>query len=428
MSDDSISLKWGRRFFLAGIALLIVRNNSYPWPVKRASDILFFLAAIAAAIFVLRGKNFDFFKSPLSKKVFGAFALVFLGIFLAAASGYLFDGIKMTLGGILEVGRFAEAALMLLLVGFFGYSAPGFYKKIALFQLSTLVYIFALPWAGKLVATFPETYRFQLFENWASNIGYYLVPSLSLVFAALLFRMRKPLLIAAGFFVCVGLFGILIWTQSRAALLGIFFAFISIIIIWARKNPKKLAAGIMLAIILPSLGFMILPDNLKNSVLGRFFPGIFQTENVSSAPTQETLEKIVEKELEFQIKDQRRFYLWNIYASTALKRPLGLGPSYDPQNIVGAPQGPHNTVLEYLVLGGLPALLGILILFNLGIKNLWQAAKNADDEKRFWPIYVSASLFGLIIASMFDNMSTFRLLWIILGMGIFLQNQKKLGD
>lgn len=410
-------IKSAKISFLAGVAMLIVRANSYPWPVKRASDLLFLMALIAATSFIFLKKDFGFLRKPLTKKVLWGLVLIFAGLVVAALSGYIVDGIKLTPAGVLEVGRFVEVATILLLVGFFEHASPGFYKKIAVAQLSTLIYlgVFVVPNSLHI-----QMYRFQLFENWPSNVGYYLVISLSFLFAALLFRKRGLTTTLPYFIAAAGLAGIFLWAQSRAAWLGALAAFIIIIFSRARKSFGKIAAGFATAGTIVVLGALILPPNIQNTVLGRFFPGAYkQIDPIGTAPT-ETIKIILERG-GVDLRDGRRVELWKAYSEKILEAPLGLGPSYDPNNIVGAPQGPHNTVLEYLVLGGLIGLAGAIYLFWLGFKNAWNAIKAFGEKEKMWLVYVFASLLGLVVASMFDNMSTFRLMWVMLGIAVFAQ-------
>jgi hypothetical protein len=61
-------IRLGGWLFLGAVALLIVRNNSYAWPVKRASDILFLLSFLSAIIFIFRKKDYKFLEVARQKK------------------------------------------------------------------------------------------------------------------------------------------------------------------------------------------------------------------------------------------------------------------------------------------------------------------------------------------------------------------------
>lgn len=422
-------LKSAKISFLLGVALLIVRNNSYPWPVKRASDILFLLAFIAATGFIFSKKDFSFFKNSLTKKIFWGLSLIFLGLGIATASGFITDGTTINTSGILNAARLAEVAVILLLVGFFQHHDGSFYKKAAIAQLSTLAYlsIFVMP---NLLYNY--AYRFELWENWPSNVGYYLIVSLSLLFIWILktgwsYRLLPALAFDGG------LAGIMLWTQSRAAWLGIFASAVLTTILWPASWKKKIFYPLIFAAVF-ALGIIILPTHARNNTLAEFFPELHQKINIASAPAQETTMVILSEKPSLQIaSDARRIELWQSYSKKILGAPLGLGPNYDPSPIVGATQGPHNTPLEVLVLAGPLGLLGYIIIFGYAFKNSYAQArpteharsgeaKTAPDAELYWHIYLFAALLGLAVAAFFDNMSTFRLMWIVLGMAVFSRN------
>lgn len=421
LSKEKI-LRWGEFIFLAGVSFLIIRNNTYPWPVKRASDILLFVSAVIAfGILSFSKERRLFLGNAAVKKVLAGLALIFAGLIIASVSGYFIDGTALDGGGLLEIGRFVETGIIILLIGFFQIKDSQFYKKAALAQLSTLIYLtaFFLPDLAF------SMYRFQLLENWPSNVGYYLIVSLSLLFAFLLKNLER---FKKRFFLyctlVAGLSGILLWTQTRAAWLGIAVSLPLMIFLFFKKDAKKIVSGFSLAVFLPMAGFLMLPAAVKNVVIGRLYPQIYSTVNIEHASPNEILETIVNDKFSPRLEDTRRIFLWNKYSEKLLQRPLGLGVSQNPVEIVGAAQGPHNTILEILALAGPIGLAGFVYLFYLGFKNvLREIRKEAGDKK--WGIYICGALIGLIIASMFDNMSTFRILWLLLGLAIFASLKQK---
>ena len=418
MAKTDKLIRLGGWLFLGAVALLIVRNNSYAWPVKRASDILLLLSFLSAAWFIVRKKDYKFLEVARQKKIFLWMGFMAAGLAAAGLSGYFFYGTSINRDGFLEIGRFAEVFAILLLVGFFQNYDANFYKKIAIAQLSTAAYLVAL--FAPII--FLAMYRFQLFENWPSNVGYYLIVSLGLIFALLLEYRRRLKWAVPLYLLAVGYTAIALWAQSRASWLGVFAAIVFMIIIWAEKSWRKILGGLALAATLPVLGFIILPNFIQNNALSRFAPGIYGKISPVSTPSGATIRKIYENPAELRLIDQRRIYLWTAYAKKILLNPLGIGPTYDPAKIisVGAPQGPHNTPLEILTLTGLAGLMGFLGLFIFGLKNSYQKIKTAVRVDRFWPTYVLAALIGLFVAAFFDDMSTFRVMWLMLGMAVFL--------
>src|SRR3989344_7490300 len=194
MENKNTILNFGKWTFLLGVALLIVRNNSYPWVIKRSSDILFLLAAILAVFLISRNREWrEYWRK--TNKVLTALAFIMAGVFLATAINYGFFNVGINGETILNFGRFVEVAAILLLAGFFQLKDGGFYKKAALFQLSTLIYfvVFLLPsreyfylpvfkcWFG-----LDCEYRFMLFDNFPTSVSYYLIVSLALTLVWLL--------------------------------------------------------------------------------------------------------------------------------------------------------------------------------------------------------------------------------------------------
>ncbi len=402
----------GKYFFLAGVALLIVRNNSYPFFIKRASDILFFVSALIAFFVIVRFRT-GYEKFLARKNILIALSLIVLGIVVASLNGYFSEGLVFTKEGLLNIGRFAEVFAILFLVSFFQSFDENFYKKAALAQLSTLVYLPMLFLQNTKLGI--AMYRFQLFENWPSNVGYYLIVSLTCISVFALERtnpFKKSFLVffATG----IGLSAIMLWAQSRASWLGLALSFSMFIFFWAEKNIKKIAFAFLSLILIFAAAFLILTSETKTLILSRISPsfaGMFsQTENTrASAAAQQGL-----------LGDQHRFDLWGIYSKKLLESRSGSGVNYKPVNTGSGPQGPHNTILEFLVLAGPIGLAGFIYAFAVAFSNLFEKIRVADYEMKLWLAYVLSSLAGLVVASMFDNMSLFRLMWLLVGIGIFV--------
>ena len=107
MENKNTILNFGKWTFLLGVALLIVRNNSYPWVIKRSSDILFLLAAILAVFLISRNKGWREYWYK-TNKVLTALAFIMAGVFLATAINYGFFNVGINGETILNFGRFVE--------------------------------------------------------------------------------------------------------------------------------------------------------------------------------------------------------------------------------------------------------------------------------------------------------------------------------
>lgn len=381
--------------FLAGVAFLIIRNNAYPWPLKRASDIFFLLSATGAVVLlsltpVLRKQ----FWNVLSKPIIGV--TLFLGSLLAVSFTYDLQG-TLNAEGLLAVSRFIEAAVIFLLVGFFQARDSSFFKKALTAQLSTLIYLGALILPSEI-----HRGRFQWFENWPSNVGYYLIISLAFLTTMLLSSLPRSIPKFLFLYLAVGgLSGILLWTQSRASWLGTAISSAVIGTVWAvsrhlseRKRAKRLLLGGVLALSLLVFGYLLLRPSIKNNVLTRIFPGTALS------------------------NESNRYELWRIFQSRFLEQPWGYGANYKPVDIGRGLQGPHNTVLEILISAGLIGLAGVAYIFFLAFRNV-AGALNDGSQNSYFALALFSALVGLTIASLFDNMTTFRALWLVLGLSVF---------
>ncbi|MBI4095122.1 MAG: hypothetical protein HY435_02945 [Candidatus Liptonbacteria bacterium] len=406
----------GKILFLLGVAFLIIRKNTYPWPLKRASDVFFLLSALSALSYAALRREWNLFVRA-AERVRVGLALIFSGLFLASLAGYFIQDVSLGTEGWLSLGRFTEVAVILLLVGFFQSQDANFFKKIAIAQLSTLAYLGALLIPNDLDI---HLYRFELFENWPSNVAYYLLVSLSLFIVFALQRLKPLQWKFLLFYVpAAGLFAIFLWAQSRASWIGFVIATLLILGIWSIKAgggmlPRFLFGG-LLSVSLVITGFLILPSLPRGEVIIRFSPSPQMPVQTDGLPL---VQKSPSPSPAFGFYEPSRPYLWNAYTEKIADQPLGFGLNYAPIWYEGSARGPHNTILELIVLGGYVTLAGFLYLLYRGFGNV--AAKLKESRDTAWPLYVFASLTALVVVSLFDNMSTFRLLWIVLGMAIYL--------
>src|SRR3989344_2815458 len=406
----------GEVFFLAAVTLLIIRNNNYPLIIKRASDIYFFSSLIIAIFALFYNRGWSAFLKKIKNPLVG-FLFVFTGLFISSFAGYLLNGRMMGGEGILTLLRFIEVGIIIFLVALFQSDDSDFYKKVAIVQLSTLAY---LPFLFiRQINPDDNMGRFNFFENWPSNVGYYLIVSLAFTIVWLLFYIKpfkwKFIVI---YIVSIGFTSILLGTQSRASWLAIFIIVIFTFLLWIYKERVKILHILLGAVIIISLiplGFFILPKPMDTIVLLRIFPRIESGKDFSER-SSEIITTINKQKLISQVREAGgRPRLWKIYIKKLIRQPLGFGLNYKPINIGQGDQGPHNTPLETLVLGGIIALAGTGYLLFLAFKNVGTALFNHKTNYQ-WPLYIFISLSGLFIASLFDNMVTFRLMWVMIAL------------
>ena len=448
---DNPEIRWGKLFFIVAIAFLIIRYNGYPWIIKRSSDVLFTVSALLVLFHLIYRRSWHPFWQ-ISRGALTGVLLILGGIFLASSLSYAVDGIKFNSETIIDFGRFLEAGVIAILAAFFQSRDQGFYKKALLAQLSTSVYFLVLvfPRAAFFADTF-AMYRFQVFDNFPSGVGYYLIVSLSLTITFLFASMGRGKhsfglnatsdpRVKNGFgeegvgqkrwfwfyyLVATGFTGVIIWTQARGAWLGFLFAATIIVSVWVNKTRgkflMKVIRGGLVVLSILVLGFWILPNYARNEVISRLFYGvrpiIEKNADFFETKTIEVVNEVIDKKISFDFYEPSRPVLWVDYAKRISNRPLGLGLNHVRSPYGNNLTGPHNTILEILAMGGVLALLGYGYLFYLFFKNVFRKIRPVTDWR--WPLCLLAAMGGLMLAAQFDNMSTFRIMWVILGLGIY---------
>ncbi len=415
-------LLWiGEIFFLAAVTMLIVRHNSYPLIIKRASDILILFSFIIVISALFYSKDWKQIFNKIKKHLIG-FSLIFIGLTISSLIGYFLNGRNLGSEGILTFLRFVEVAAIFFLVSVFQFNDKNFFKRAAICQLSTLAY---LPFLfARHINPHDIMGRFQFFENWPSNVGYYLIVSIVFTISWFLFYL-KPFKwkFIIPYFASVGFISILLGTQSRASWIAVAISILIIFIIWLCKTKAHLLNvffGAALVFSLVPLSFLVLPRPMDTIVFLRFFPQIKASRDFEERPS-ELVGAIKKQDLASQVSNfGGRPELWLIYIKKILNQPLGFGLDYQPINIGRGDQGPHNTPLEALVLGGPLALIGIGYLFFMSFKNILKHVYNSGPQNYQWPLYIFVSLFGLFFVSFFDNMVTFRLMWLMLALATWL--------
>ncbi len=408
--------------FLAGVVLLIVRNNSYPWPVRRASDILFALAAGIVLGAALLGRQAGAWPKIFYRVRWGL-GLIAAGLIIATVWSYFRHGLVLESGGWFTILRFAEDFAIFGLAGFFQMNSSGFIKKVALAQLSTLVYVYGLL-GGNAWAISNQMARFSFLENWPSTVSYHLLVSLALLMTWLMLKTKTSWSFWLVYITGSALAGIMLWTQSRAAWLGIVLM-ISLGLFLCRKFlsvplTRLFGYGVLIAGLFV-LGFMFLPRVAQNLVVLRVFPELQSYINIHTGNPGWLLETAAREKVSPMLSESSRPYLWREYLQKAGVEPLGLGVSYFPTlaaSYGGVPREPHNTPLETWALGGILAVIGWFLILAKAIQNVWKLLP--ETAGRFWAFYLLLSLVGLGIAFFFDNMVNFRLFWVIAGIATYL--------
>lgn len=193
--------------------------------------------------------------------------------------------------------------------------------------------------------------------------------------------------------------GTLLGLLGGLALTGLLFAFFS------KENPRvrSVGAGLVVALLIIVGSFFLIKDAnfvRENDILTR----------IASISLQE---------------GQTRFTIWNMALQGSRERPI-LGWGQDGFNFVFntyySPtlygQEPwfdraHNIFLDWLIAGGLPALLLYLSLFAIALWYLWGRGSRFDIIERslFTGLFAGYSFHNLFV---FDNLMSYVLFFLVL--------------
>lgn len=190
---------------------------------------------------------------------------------------------------------------------------------------------------------------------------------------------------------------ILIGTGTRGTLIGFIVAAFAGTFLWlieAGKKGKQGAAVALVSILVVISGFMALKDQpfiAQNPILSRF-----------SAITPKDMEV--------------RFTIWGMAMKGFEERPLvGYGQEgfntvfnkyYDPSLYGQEPwfDRVHNLYLDWLIAGGVPALLLFLGLFATAIIALYRGAASRPERILVFSAFIAYGVQGLVV---FDNLFTY---------------------
>jgi hypothetical protein len=210
----------------------------------------------------------------------------------------------------------------------------------------------------------------------------------------------------------------ILWSGSRAGWLAIVFGLViwSIFYFIQQKSFRKIGYLIIISIFAFSVGFTILPNRIKPSVLDRSVG----SQIIKAMGLNETLKKYnpdftAQHKYGF-ISNQIRTDIWKNILIIAIKNPFGFGFNYlnghlfiiNNETITFT----TNIFLEIMIAGGIGALLIFLIILKKLYKGIKYILKNLDDLKLAWIVASLAVLGDLFFIDGF----LFRYFWFVLGM------------
>lgn len=413
MAFDNRIIPWliffGQWTFILAVASLLVRRNDLAWPLKRLFELNLLVSLGAAGFWLIWTGQWQTVRKIL-EKIWQPLALILAGLLLATTISYLLYGTVPDRQGILNLGRIIMVMTAVILIRFYHQQSPQFLSYLSAAFLVNLLFIFAFITPSSLRDSWQITAgRFQGFENYPSNASYLFLIVLVFCFSSLLYRLewrpdRQALLSYLG---SISSMVFIWWSQSRATWLAAIAALAATIFVYHRQQLTRLPVSLLLAvsIVISSHGLLTIFDTGLNAAR-RFWQTAQYHQNINPhLPTIRLTDNL------FIVNDQQpRLYAWRHYFETTLKNPWGLGVAYFYQGLAGEyegkPIGPHNTILEILVMGGVVALVGFIWLWRLALRQV------RDNP------FLLGVLIGFLVAVQFDNMIAFKALWIILGIAL----------
>lgn len=401
-TQEKISEKiiWlGKWMLFLAVASLFLRRNDLYWPFRRLFEIFICGSLSLTILWLLITGKWEIVTSFI-QKIKWPFGLIIAGLLIASLSSYVLFNVSLDKEGVLNLGRIFLVMIMVFLVIFHARQDSNFAKKIPFAFFINLLFVPAL-WInpGLLDQLGIVAGRFQGFENFPSNASYLFLIVLTITFNYLL-KIKNKFYNILFFTLSVFSMSFIWWTHSRASWLGAIVIFTILIFKNFRYSLKKIFVGVCIAVIILFAGHLFLPSVSQiTTSIKIWFPNTnafdktkyFQYQNINP------------------IEDQLpRLFAWSYYFKALIKNPLGLGVSYFYKDLAvnfnGKPIGPHNTILEILVMSGLIGFIGFVWLWYLVLK------KAANKP------FLLAAFCGLWIASLFDNMIALKSWWVVIGL------------
>jgi O-antigen ligase len=230
-------------------------------------------------------------------------------------------------------------------------------------------------------------------------------------------KARQKILIAA--WLCI-IANFILWSGSRASWLALSAALLAWMFfdLW-RKQKTRVITLIFIPIIAFSVGFLLLPNNIKPFIFDR----IFGKYAINAMGLEETFKKYnpgFTPSADYGIiSNQTRTKIWGNIVTIATKSPLfGFGFYYLNNNQFPVQSESvsytANVFLEALINGGIVALAAFLFM----LKRIWDEVKHSlkglSELEFSWIVAIFATLIDLFFIDGF----LFRYFWFVLGMGL----------
>lgn len=455
-TKDNLSLESVNKFllFLALASLFIRSGNFDNTLIPKPFEIIFSILVFLTAIDVIKNKRIREFYNSVPRNIWLAVIGLVFSILIGWSITLFAKKIPLNYEMALEFGRLAIAVATFLLIFFYSGKDNLIIKKYFYALLSSVVYIVFLFVPNILADSLVTTAgRFTGFTNNVNTISKLLLVPAMFFAAYSLFEKKNKLIKIIYIIVSAGAVALLIWTSSRGALLSLLLGLLFVFFIFIIENisRKKFLDGGLVIIAILFLGFLLTPYSGKQNFLNRSLNA--DTSQVHYYGIKDkSLKEIVENSFKnndattvidngsnginnsiaiYDIKDkdtktasgatsETRMTIWWYSIKQIPKNILGLGPAYN-LSYSGTPLsgGTHNSYLQVFFEGGIIAILSFGYILLRVVQNL----KN-ELEYNFskFTIAVSASLFSLLIALMFDANVKLFWFWVILAIAINIKS------
>ncbi len=396
-------------------------TNSY---IPNPFEIIFSIILILTFIDFIKNKKIKEFFISIPKNIIIVILLLVFSVLFGWAVSIFIKNIEFNYNMILEFGTFIISILTFLLILFYTRNDKTYIKKYFYALLVPVIYVFFIIFPS--LAIYFKLAHDGLFLGFSNNVNIIskilLIPSIFFITKAL-FEFNNKYLKLIYIILSSFLFTLLLWSNQRGAVLGLFIGVIFVYIVFSYLDFKKMISGFLIIISIFIVGFLFTPSYSNQFVLGRIlntvkigFVDIKNILNINNEPLEES-SRLISNQYR---SSETRLKIWPYYFKYSLLNPFGIGPNthmntdiiYDGH--VNKNLGPHNTYLQFLLWGGILGLFSFLyIIYNILFKEL-----NKGIFKKRDPILVS--LIGItlafLISMIFNDSISMYCFWVILAL------------
>jgi len=308
---------------------------------------------------------------------------------------------------LLEFGTFAISIGTFLLVLFYTRNNKTYIKKYFYTLLIPVIYVFFIIFPSIAIHSKLVADHFLGFTGNPNIISKILIIPTIFFITKTLFESKNKLYKIVYFLLSFLLVSLLLWTNSRGAILSLILGTILLLIIFSFNNFnwKKLVYSGVIIFLIFSMGFIFTPNKGRQLFLNR----IINSSKIININNKQ--------------QGESRFKIWSFYFKKVSVNPLGFGPdTHMPSYILLSNgqydnTGPHNTYIQIWLWGGLLGLLSFIYLLITAFKNLKIKLK---ANFNYIIVALISILFALSVSIVFDDSLSFYWFWIVLAFSFLI--------